>query len=112
LAVVKTDHYQLGFEGAAKGDYITAVREFSLAKRQNPKLPGIDKQIGLALFRAKDYQRAAIVLTEARREEPDDMQVLLALGSSLARLGKTDVAQRVFADLLKRHSDSPELHLL
>ncbi len=72
----------------------------------------VDKQIGLALFQAKEFERAAPALTQARLAEPDDMQVLLALGTAYARLGQTDAAQIVFADLLKRHPDSPELHLL
>ena len=61
------DHYRLGLDAAAKSNYTVAVRELSTAKQQNPRLPGIDKQLGLALFQAKEFEKAIPVLNTARR---------------------------------------------
>lgn len=106
------EHYDLGVKDVLKGEYIAAAREFALVKQTNPTLKGVDKQLGLAWFHSKAYQNAIPALQQARKQQPDDMQVLLALGTSLSRTGKVDAAQSVFADLLQRHQNSAELYLL
>ena len=72
-----------------------AAQEFAIVKRQNPQLPGIDKQLGLALFHSKENEQAIPLLTQARTLDPDDIQVLLALGTCLcqSRQGRKSARQ-------------------
>jgi Flp pilus assembly protein TadD len=95
-----------------KGRYSEAVTEFRAAEKLNPHADGIHKDLGLALFQDKQFSEAVTELGAARAEHPADMQVLLALGTSLARLQRLDDAQAVFADLLRRYPNSAPLHLL
>src|SRR4051794_28401253 len=105
-------HYRLATEDVRKNKFADAAVELQAASRQNPGFPGLQKELGLALFQAKDFGPAVVALGKARTAAPDDIQVLLALGTSLARLRQLEQAQAVFADLLQRHSQSPALHLL
>src|ERR1700760_1743904 len=74
------DYFALGGQAAAKGDYASAAREFAEAREENPARPGIEKRLGLAAFQAKEFKEAIVPLERARAINPNDMQVLLALG--------------------------------
>src|ERR1700750_1012524 len=106
------EYYRQAVEDVEQHKFREAADAFESARRLNPRAPGIQKQIGLALFQAKEFRGAVPSLEAARAEQPDDMQVLLALGTSLARLQQLPQAQAVFADLLERHPNSAQLHLL
>jgi tetratricopeptide (TPR) repeat protein len=105
-------HQAQAVQALHEGRFAVAASEFEEAMRQRPNAPGIRKNAGLAFFQAKNYPKATELLSAARGEDPDDMQVLLALGTSLSRQNRTAEAQAVFADLLQRHPDSAQLHLL
>ena len=107
--IAGANHYRAWPRSRGEAESTKQPRAIALAKQQHPGLTGIDKQIGLALFQAKAFERAIPVLMPARASE--QIQVLLALARPMPA-GQTDSAQAVFADLLQRHPDSPELHLL
>ena len=121
IAVLRSDlrcadtfevHQAQAVQALHEGRFGEAASEFEQALRERPNAPGIRKNAGLAFFQAKNYPKATELLSLARAETPDDMQVLLALGTSLSRQSRTAEAQAVFADLLQRHPDSAQLHLL
>jgi cellulose synthase operon protein C len=53
------------------------------------------RTLGDALFRVRDYARAALVLEQARLDAPDDVQLLTQLGAAYAAAGDPEGAETV-----------------
>src|SRR5437588_7812392 len=84
-AVTAGTHYSAGIKAAEQKEFPSAAREFREALRIDPHFPGAHKQLGLALFQMGEYDSSISTLEQAKVEQPGDAQVLLALGTSLAR---------------------------
>src|SRR5207247_7298265 len=72
----------------------------------------LTKILGLVYFQNKQYEKAVTQLEQARKSHSDDPQVLMALGTSLVRLGRKEEARRSFEDLLNSQPDTAPLHIL
>src|SRR3954466_7828707 len=80
-----------------------------LAGSPQPAESDLDR--GLALFKSERYEEAIAPLRRAQQDRPDDPQLLIALGASLARTGQTREAQQVFEHLIRTQPETAGLHL-
>src|SRR5437763_554788 len=92
-------HYSAGIKAAEEKEFASAARELQETLKIDPSFPGARKQLGLALFQLREYESAIPSLEQAKAEQPGDAQVLLALGTSLARTHHRERAQEVFVEL-------------
>src|SRR5437879_5615434 len=97
-AVTAAEHYRFGLKAAEEKEFPSAAREFQEVLRIDPEFPGAHKQLGLALFQMGEYASAVPTLEQAKVEQPGDAQVLLALGTSLARTHHRERAQEIFVE--------------
>jgi tetratricopeptide (TPR) repeat protein len=99
------------------GEHARAVEPLARASRQAPADGDLRRMLGLAHLESERYPEAAAILAEVARRaaaeaSPEDAAIAYAYGLALARSGRPEAAEAVFADLLARHADSPRIHVL
>lgn len=100
----------MGLIEAKQEHYAEAIRLYRRAMALNPAMPGLRLNLGLAFFKAGDYQHAILELEPLLRAQPDDQRLNILVGMSQYGLGHYAEA----SPLLKRASqqDSANLTLL
>ena len=87
-----------------------AIAAFTRVLQRDPSDKSARQLLGLAQFEHEDFAAALPNLEEAASETAEP-EVLLALGTCLARAGRSAEAKNVFSKLAETHSNLPELHL-
>ena len=83
LSAILGDSYNnLGVIDARAGRYTDAAAEFSQAARWNPDIQMIDRNWGIAAFRADLHQQAITPLEKQLKRTPQDMTIREMLGMS------------------------------
>jgi tetratricopeptide (TPR) repeat protein len=77
--VIGEGYNYLGAQAAAKQDYSTALRLFEQAAAWNPKLDGLDRNLGMAAFYSKEYAKVLPPLRRYLEGHPDDQLARSAL---------------------------------
>ena len=78
----------LGLIEARLEHYDEAVANYRKAIALNPELPGVQMNLGLALFKAKDFKGSIKPFTAELKKHPDDQRLTILLG--MARYGMGD----------------------
>src|SRR5439155_1228257 len=75
----------------------------------SPRMAGDE---GPAAPLQKRFDAAALELQEARRLAPDDSETAVTLAFTYLREQQLEKAQKIFAELLQRHGESPQMHIM
>jgi tetratricopeptide (TPR) repeat protein len=97
----------LGVIQARREQYAPAADYFRQAARWKPDLPGLDRNWGLASYRAQRFEEAAGPLASELAHQPDDAKARVALGMSYFMTDKFAQAIEVFQPLLADLPDDP-----
>jgi len=90
-------HYLLGTLYFSKAFTDRALAEWNRAKQLNPKIPGVDAGLGVALLHAKgDPASALLAFTDGIRSDAKNEMVYVGADQALSMLGKPS-AERVLA---------------
>jgi len=84
---------------AVGGEYALALGNYQQGERWDRALPGLEKNLGLCAFRAKDYAEAVRALSQALALEPDSPLLHAMLGISYFATDKYPEAANTFAPL-------------
>ncbi|GGA66450.1 hypothetical protein GCM10011507_17460 [Edaphobacter acidisoli] len=82
----------LGLVQARQDHYADAVTSYRRALALNPALPGLELNLGLALFKAQDFKGAIQPFTAALKEHPGDERIIILLGMAHYGMGDYLVA--------------------
>ena len=80
------------------------------ALRQDPKLPDLHNNLGLALRQSGHLDEAAEALRRAAASSPQDAYGQSNLAGVLKELGRLDEAESLYRDVLRRHPDDAVAH--
>jgi tetratricopeptide (TPR) repeat protein len=92
---------------ARQEHYTEAIKLYRRAMALNPAMPGLRLNLGIALFKAGDYQQAVTDLAPLLKAQPDDQRLNILIGMSHYGLGHFDEA----STLLKRASENDPQNL-
>jgi tetratricopeptide (TPR) repeat protein len=104
-------HYSLGAALFNSGQFASAVAPLERALETRPDDRELTRMLALAALNAHAYRRAAELL-EDDPERAATPSLQYAYGMALVRSGETARAVEIFADLLERNADWPELNVL
>jgi tetratricopeptide (TPR) repeat protein len=110
LADILANAYNnLGVIQARREQYAPATDSFRNAARWNTDLPGLDRNYGLASFRARRFEEAIAPLSRQLAHQPDDAKIRNALGVSYFMTDKFVKTVEVFKPVLENPPDDPGL---
>jgi tetratricopeptide (TPR) repeat protein len=110
LADILANAYNnLGVIQARREQYAPATDSFRNAARWNTDLPGLDRNYGLAGFRAQRFEEAIAPLSRQLAHQPDDAKIRNALGVSYFMTDKFAKTVEVFNPVLENPPDDPGL---
>lgn len=100
----------IGLIEARQQHYAEAIKYYRRAMTLNPRMPGLQLNLGLAYFKAADYKQAIAELDPLLKANPDDQQLTILIGMS--RYGLEEFSEA--SPLLQRASqhDPQNLTLL
>ena len=93
IAPTPTVHRALAEFLSARGRHDEALTQVDMASRNEPGAVANVRARGLALFRARSYTQARVVLAEALRLDPTDDRVRVHLARTLEALGERQQAR-------------------
>jgi len=70
------------------GKYTEAIAELEALRQQNPPLPHLSRELGVAYYKKGDYVNAVRNFQEAQKEDPKDLEAIQLTGLSLYLSGK------------------------
>jgi tetratricopeptide (TPR) repeat protein len=82
----------LGLIEAHKEHYDEAIADYRKALALDPALPGLQMNLGLALFKAKDFKDSVKAFTAELKKHPDDQRLTILLGMAHYGMGDYFVA--------------------
>jgi len=100
--VLGDSYNNLGVIDARAGRYAQAASEFAQAARWNPKIESLDRNWGLAAFRADLNQQAIDPLSRQLKHSPDDLTVREMLAMSYFVTNKFNKSAELFAPIVDR----------
>jgi len=115
--VVAAAHNNVGLLRAERQDFRGAVEHFALAAKWDPRLEGVDYNLGLAYYKSGLYKEATAPLEAELKEHPANRPARLILGMSWFMLGKAllERGERVqgienLERAVQLDPDQPEFH--
>jgi tetratricopeptide (TPR) repeat protein len=109
--ILGSSYNDLGVMRAKNSNFLQAAEFFRQASLWKPDLGGLDRNWGLASFRAELYQEAVPPLERQLRAHPDDSFVRQILGLSYSMLENYPKVVDVLQPLLAHPPDDPGLLL-
>lgn len=109
--ILGSSYNDLGVMRAKDSKFPEAAEFFKQAAAWKPNLAGLDRNWGLASFRAELYSEAAPPLERQLRAYPEDSFVRQLLGLSYSMLEKDEKVVEVFRPFLEHPPDDPGLLL-
>jgi len=85
-ATIADSYNNLGAIAGNEKDFAAAAFYFLMAHKWNPALPGLDRNLGMALFSSGQFREAAPLLKSYLAGNPDDVAARGAMGFSLFRI--------------------------
>jgi tetratricopeptide (TPR) repeat protein len=85
--LVAEGYNDLGALAAGKQQYSSALRLFEKASAWDPRLEGLDRNLGMAAFYAEEYDKVAQPLGRYLEGHPDDKTARAALEEAQKRMG-------------------------
>jgi Flp pilus assembly protein TadD len=80
--VIAAAHNNIGMLRAERQDFRTAAEQFRLAKKWDPRLEGIDFNLGLASYKAEQYVEAVLPFEDELKVHPENLAAKQLLGLS------------------------------
>jgi tetratricopeptide (TPR) repeat protein len=84
-----TARFLLGSLYLSGGMSDEALAQWNEARRLNPRLPVLHRNMGMTLIARGEYEKAREILTEGTTADPSNVQVYLALDQVLGLLGRS-----------------------
>ena len=97
----------MGLIESKQEHYAEAIKFYKRAMALNPRMPGLQLNLGIAFFKAGDYKRAVPELDPLLKANPDDQQLVILIGMSHYGLEQFSEA----SPLLKQASDRDPANL-
>ena len=94
-----TVNYNLGYLEFMRKNYEKSAGFLIQAKNQKSDDVSTYKYLGLSLYKINKYNEAAETIRKALNIEPENKELMFALGECLYNLGQTDSALKTFASL-------------
>jgi tetratricopeptide (TPR) repeat protein len=107
--ILASSYNDLGVMRAKNSEFAAAAEFFKQAAAWNPSLTGLDRNWGLASYRAELYSDAVPPLERQLAAHPDDNFVRQLLGMSYYLAGNFSKAAEVFHPFFKAPLDDPGL---
>ena len=101
----------LGLLEARQERYDEAIANYRKALALNPALPGLQMNLGLALFKAKDFKESIKPFTSELTKHPDDQRLTILLGMAHYGMGDYFVAIPYLKRAAERDPQSLPLRL-
>lgn len=101
----------LGLIESKQEHYLEAIKHYRRAMALNPKMPGLRLNLGLALFKASDYQQTIADLDPLLKAQPEDQQLTILIGMSEYGLGHFADASRLLMQASSREPQNQTLLL-
>jgi tetratricopeptide (TPR) repeat protein len=105
--ILASSYNDLGVMRAKANDFVGAAENFKQAAAWNPLLPGLDRNWGLANFRAELYLEAAAPLERQLKAHPDDTFTRQLLGLSYSMQENYAKVVKVFQPFVGHPPDDP-----
>jgi tetratricopeptide (TPR) repeat protein len=109
--ILGSSYNDLGVMRAKSSKFPEAAEFFKQASAWKPDLPGVDRNWGLASFRAEQYAEAVVPLERQLKAQPGDAFVRQVLGLSYSMLENYPKVVDVFQPMLDHPPDDPGLLL-
>jgi len=107
--ILGTSFSDLATSEAIRRDYPAALSHYQEAERWNAAMPGLQRNLGVAAFRAQDYPEAARTLAQAVASNPGDAAARAMLGSAYFALDNYRGSAKTIAPLGDRAMHDPTL---
>lgn len=101
----------LGLTAARQQHYDAAIANYRKALALNPGLPGLQMNLGLALFKAKDFKDSIKPFNAELKKHPDDQRLTILLGMAHYGMGDYFVAIPYLRKAAERDPQSLPLRL-
>jgi len=101
-AILANSFADLATSEAIRRDYGAALTHFQEAEKWNPAVPGLLRNLGVAAFRAQNYQECVRALSPVLAENSSDAAVRAMLGSAYFGLDNYREAARTIGPLGER----------
>ena len=108
-SVLALAYNDLATSQAIRGGYSLALTTYQQAEQWDPTFPGLEKNLGLSAFKAKDYSEAIRALSQAIQSEPGSHPLIAMLGISYFATDQYADAARTFAPLDKAGMQDAEV---
>lgn len=95
-------HFRKGRSALQRGDYAYAVEELFQAAQKDARNAVHLRELGIALFYTRDFERAAAVLQRANRLNPGDGRTLFFLGYCQEQQGNYAEAIAAYGEYRRR----------
>jgi tetratricopeptide (TPR) repeat protein len=84
---------------AVRGEFLAALGHYQEAERWDPKIPGLEKNLGLSAYKANNFPEAIRGFSAALKEKPDATPVRAMLGMAYYGSDKFSDAVKTFTPL-------------
>jgi tetratricopeptide (TPR) repeat protein len=108
-ATIADAYNNLGAIAGNAHDFAAAANDFRRAKQWNPALPGLDHNLGMALFYSSQFREAATPLKAYVDANPNDVAARGALGFTLFRNEDYDGVVSYLKPMQDQMSQTPKL---
>src|SRR5712671_209215 len=108
--ILSATHSSIGLLRADRGDFRTAVEQFRLAAKWNPRQEDVDYNLGLAYFRAESYKDAVLPLETEVKTHPQNIRARWLLGLSHFKTSNYARASELLADVITSESTNIDLY--
>ncbi|PYU59046.1 MAG: hypothetical protein DMG55_14550 [Acidobacteria bacterium] len=95
-----------------QGEFQKGVDTVRTLLSQEPMHAQARQLLGKLYFSMNRFDAAALELQEARRLAPEDSETGVTLAFTYLRQQQLEKAQKIFAELLQRHGESSQIHIM
>ncbi len=102
LAIDRTNfdvNYELGYLEYLRGTFDKAITRLAVAREINSNHRLTKKYLGLSFFKLHKYTEAIPLLKKSLEYNPDDNEIMYALGQSYFSIGQKDKSLKIFTHL-------------
>lgn len=101
----------LGLIAARQQRFTEAVHHLAIARDLQPHLPGVDFNLGLALFNAEKYSEALPAFEKAVTRAPSNLAAKKYLGLAYSQEGQCEKAAKLLTEVLPSYPDDAQVLL-
>ncbi len=102
LSACGNSHFRKGSGALSRGEFQRALTELSSAVRQDPQNYKHWRELGVALFQVRQFEKAISALERSRQLQPNDSRTLFFLGFSHELEGRFAEAIAIYGEYRRR----------